>query len=194
MLIVLKIFTVRIVLPCLESGHSWLARWAEYKSKVTNKPFHAYQCMSLSLITFSFIISDDPTFSIDHMVSLLRQENAKDICVIQLPPEMRYSDYFIIVSGSSTRHLQAMAQYFIKMYKFLKTDSQPHVLIEGKDSDSWMCIDFGNIVVHFMLPETREIYDLEKLWTLRVYDDQLTQMIPESIPEDFIFGMHCEEK
>ncbi|XP_054847903.1 mitochondrial assembly of ribosomal large subunit protein 1 [Eublepharis macularius] len=134
------------------------------------------------------------TFSIDHMVSLLRQENAKDICVIQLPPEMRYSNYFIIVSGSSARHLHAMAHYLVKMYKHLKTDSEPHVLIEGRETDNWLCIDFGNIVVHFMLPETREIYELEKLWTLRSYDDQLAQMVPESLPDDFIFGLPSEQE
>ncbi|XP_077159389.1 mitochondrial assembly of ribosomal large subunit protein 1 [Paroedura picta] len=129
------------------------------------------------------------TFSIDHMVLLLRQENAKDICVIQLPPDLRYSDYFIIVSGSSTRHLHAMAHYLVKMYKYLKTESEPHVRIEGRETDNWLCIDFGNIVIHIMLPETREIYELEKLWTLRAHDDQLLQIVPESLPDDFIFGM-----
>ncbi|KAJ6666587.1 hypothetical protein lerEdw1_020310 [Lerista edwardsae] len=132
-------------------------------------------------------------FSIDDMVSLLRQENAKDICVIQLPPEMKYTNYFIIVSGSSTRHLHAMAHYLIKMYKHLKADSDPHVLIEGRDCDDWLCIDLGNIVIHFMLPETREIYELEKLWTLRSFDDQLAQMAPESLPDDFIFGLTSEQ-
>ncbi|XP_053122130.1 mitochondrial assembly of ribosomal large subunit protein 1 [Hemicordylus capensis] len=134
------------------------------------------------------------TFNLDYVVSLLRQENAKDICVIQLPPEMRYSNYFVIVSGSSTRHLHAMVHYLVKMYKHLKRDCDPHILIEGKDCDDWLCIDFGNIVIHFMLPETREIYELERLWTLRSYDDQLAQILPESLPEDFIFGLTCESK
>uniref|UniRef100_A0A8D0GK55 Mitochondrial assembly of ribosomal large subunit protein 1 n=1 Tax=Sphenodon punctatus TaxID=8508 RepID=A0A8D0GK55_SPHPU len=133
-----------------------------------------------------------PTFSIDLMVNLLRQENAKDICVIQLPPEMKYSDYFIIASGSSARHLHAMAQYVMKMYKSLKHKSEPSVRIEGKDTDDWLCIDFGNIVVHFMLPETRMLYELEKLWTLRSYDDQLAAMVPESLPDDFIVGFTPE--
>ncbi|XP_066487080.1 mitochondrial assembly of ribosomal large subunit protein 1 isoform X2 [Tiliqua scincoides] len=139
--------------------------------------------------------SDPPSsvFSIDYMVSLLRQENAKDICVIQLPPEMKYTDYFIIVSGSSTRHLHAMAHYLIKMYKHLKADCDPHVVIEGKDCDDWLCLDLGNIVIHLMLPETREIYELEKLWTLRSYDDQLAQIAPESLPDDFIFGLTSEQ-
>ncbi|XP_014793105.1 PREDICTED: mitochondrial assembly of ribosomal large subunit protein 1 [Calidris pugnax] len=130
-----------------------------------------------------------PKFNIDFVVALLRQENAKDICVIQLPPEMKYCNYFIIVSGSSTRHLHAMAHYMLKMYKHHKEESDPQTQIEGKETDDWLCIDFGSVVIHFMLPETREVYELEKLWTLGSYDDQLAQMIPQSLPEDFILGL-----
>ncbi|XP_009982090.1 PREDICTED: mitochondrial assembly of ribosomal large subunit protein 1 [Tauraco erythrolophus] len=107
-----------------------------------------------------------------------RQENAKDVCVIQLPPEIKYCDYFVIVSGASTRHLHAMAHYMLKMYKHHKEQSDPHTQIEG-----------SSVVIHFMLPETREAYELEKLWTLGSYDDQLAQMTPQSLPEDFIFGL-----
>ncbi|XP_062956601.1 mitochondrial assembly of ribosomal large subunit protein 1 [Cynocephalus volans] len=130
-----------------------------------------------------------PKFDIDMLVSLLRQENARDICVIKVPPEMKYTDYFVIGSGTSTRHLHAMAYYIVKMYKYLKCKSEPHVKIEGKDTDDWLCVDFGSMVIHLMLPETREIYELEKLWTLRSYDDQLAQIAPETLPEDFILGI-----
>ncbi|XP_053914893.1 mitochondrial assembly of ribosomal large subunit protein 1 [Cuculus canorus] len=130
-----------------------------------------------------------PKFNIDFVIALLRQENAKDICAIQLPPEINYCNYFIIVSGSSTRHLHAMAHYMLKMYKHHKEESDPHTVIEGKETDDWLCIDFGSMVVHFMLPETRETYELEKLWTLRSYDDQLAQITPQSLPEDFIFEL-----
>ena len=44
------------------------------------------------------------------------------------------------------------------------------------------------MVVHFMLPQTRETYELEKLWTLRHYDDQLSSIPPETLPTDFIYG------
>ncbi|XP_057589039.1 mitochondrial assembly of ribosomal large subunit protein 1 [Hippopotamus amphibius kiboko] len=130
-----------------------------------------------------------PKFDIDMLVSLLRQENARDICVIKVPPEMKYTDYFVIGSGTSTRHLHAMAYYIVKMYKYLKCKSEPHVKIEGKDTDDWLCVDFGSMVIHLMLPETRETYELEKLWTLRSYDDQLAQIPPETLPEDFILGI-----
>ncbi|XP_058580809.1 mitochondrial assembly of ribosomal large subunit protein 1 [Neofelis nebulosa] len=130
-----------------------------------------------------------PKFDIDMLVSLLRQENARDICVIKVPLELKYTDYFVIGSGTSTRHLHAMAYYIVKMYKYLKCKSKPHVKIEGKDTDDWLCVDFGSMVIHLMLPETRETYELEKLWTLRSYDDQLAQIAPEILPEDFILGI-----
>lgn len=49
-------------------------------------------------------------------------------------------------------------------------------------------------MVHFMLPEAREIYELEKLWTLGSYDDQLTQMTPQSLPEDFVLGLTSQQQ
>ncbi|CAH7152974.1 Malsu1 [Phodopus roborovskii] len=128
-------------------------------------------------------------FDIDMLVSLLRQENARDICVIKVPTEMRYTDYFVVGSGTSTRHLHAMAYYIVKMYKHLKCRSDPFVKIEGKDTDDWLCVDFGSMVIHLMLPETRETYELEKLWTLRSFDDQLAQIAAETLPEDFILGL-----
>ncbi|XP_019110683.2 mitochondrial assembly of ribosomal large subunit protein 1 [Larimichthys crocea] len=128
------------------------------------------------------------TFSLDVLVSLLRQENAVDICVIKVPEQIKYTEYFIVVSGVSVRHLRAMALYAVKVYKFLKKAGEPNVKIEGKDAEDWMCIDFGNMVVHFMLPETRDIYELEKLWTLRTYDEQLKNIPAEILPEDFIYN------
>ncbi|XP_037130502.1 mitochondrial assembly of ribosomal large subunit protein 1 [Syngnathus acus] len=129
------------------------------------------------------------TFNLDVLVALLRQENAADICVIKVPEHVKYTEYFIVVSGVSPRHLRAMALYAIKVYKFMKNDHDAHVKLEGKTADNWMCIDFGNIVVHFMLPETREVYELDKLWTLRSYDEQLSKIPDEKLPEDFIYDL-----
>lgn len=40
-----------------------------------------------------------------------------------------------------------------------------------------------------MLPEVREVYELEKLWTLRAYDEQLKRIPAETLPEDFIYDI-----
>ncbi|KAG7276024.1 hypothetical protein CRUP_004421 [Coryphaenoides rupestris] len=129
------------------------------------------------------------SFNIDAMVSLLRQENAVDICVIKIPEEHNYSDYFIVVSGISPRHLSAMAYYAIKVHKYMKKESEPHAKLEGRDTENWKCIDFGRMVLHLMLPETRELYELEKLWTLRSFDEQLRSIPADMPPEDFIYGL-----
>lgn len=78
-------------------------------------------------ISKSLCFSDraGPKFDIDTLVSLLRQENARDICVIKVPPEMKYTDYFVIVSGTSTRHLHAMAYYIVKMVRCFLFSLEP---------------------------------------------------------------------
>lgn len=47
----------------------------------------------------------------------------------------------------------------------------------------------GPMVLHFMLPDTRDTYELEKLWTLRSYDEQLNRIPRETLPSDFIYDM-----
>ncbi|XP_019637437.1 PREDICTED: mitochondrial assembly of ribosomal large subunit protein 1-like [Branchiostoma belcheri] len=111
--------------------------------------------------------------TIGELVEELRGENAKDICVIKVPLSMKYVDFLVIVSGSSTRHLKSMAQYIIRLHKDRKGAKDKFVTVEGEDCEDWMAIDLGNIALHLMLPETRENYELEKLWTLgSEYDDQ----------------------
>lgn len=56
-------------------------------------------------------------FSLDVLVSLLRQENAVDICVIKIPENIQYADYLVVVSGISTRHIRAMALYATKVVR-----------------------------------------------------------------------------
>uniref|UniRef100_A0A672LVM9 Mitochondrial assembly of ribosomal large subunit protein 1 n=1 Tax=Sinocyclocheilus grahami TaxID=75366 RepID=A0A672LVM9_SINGR len=128
-------------------------------------------------------------FDVALLVSVLKQENASDVCVIRVPPELKYTDHMIIVSGSSPRHLSAIAELLLKTFKFLRKDKEPHVRLEGRDCDDWKCIDFGPMVLHLMLPDTRQMYELEKLWTLRSYDEQLKRIPPETLPSDFIYDI-----
>ncbi|KAG1942873.1 mitochondrial assembly of ribosomal large subunit protein 1 isoform X2 [Pimephales promelas] len=125
-------------------------------------------------------------FDVGLLVSALRQENASDICVIRVSPELRYTDHMIIVSGSSPRHLSAMAESALKAFKFLRKNEERHVRLEGRDCDDWKCIDFGSMVLHLMLSDTRDTYELEKLWTLRSHDEQLRRTPEHTLPADFI--------
>ncbi|XP_067305537.1 mitochondrial assembly of ribosomal large subunit protein 1-like [Pseudorasbora parva] len=86
------------------------------------------------------------------------------------------------LSGS---HLHSLHLQF----KFLRKDEERHVRLEGRDCDDWKCIDFGPVVLHLMLPDTRHTYELEKLWTLRSHDEQLSRIPHHSLPADFIYDI-----
>ena len=70
-------------------------------------------------------------------------------------------DYFVIAGGTSTTHIRAIADNMIKEMK-AKGEKLWHV--EGEREAAWILIDFGDVVGHVFLNETRKFYDLERLW------------------------------
>jgi len=70
-------------------------------------------------------------------------------------------DYLVIASGTSSRHVKSLADNVCMLAK--KQGLRP-LGVEGEDAGDWVLVDFGDIVVHVMLPATRDFYDLERLW------------------------------
>jgi ribosome-associated protein len=71
-------------------------------------------------------------------------------------------DYLVITSGTSNRHVKSLASHVSVEAK--KQGMRP-MGMEGEDAGDWVLVDFGGVVVHVMLPATRDFYDLERLWT-----------------------------
>ena len=71
-------------------------------------------------------------------------------------------DCMIISSGTSNRHVKSLANSVSVEAK--KQGVRP-IGIEGDDAGEWVLVDFGDVVVHVMLPATRDFYDLERLWS-----------------------------
>ncbi|MDO5571995.1 MAG: ribosome silencing factor [Bacteroidales bacterium] len=71
-------------------------------------------------------------------------------------------DYFIICQGNSTTHVTSIAEEMIDYVK--KNDHVKPFAFDGFKNSQWVVIDYGNILVHVFLPETREFYNLEQLW------------------------------
>ena len=88
---------------------------------------------------------------------------AKDVVEIDVRGKSSVTDYLVIASGTSTRHVKSIADEVMKFAKRL--DVQP-LGVEGEREAEWVLVDLGDVVVHVMLPRVREFYALERLWTV----------------------------
>ena len=95
------------------------------------------------------------------ILELLDEIKAKDVLCIDVKEKTSVTDYMIIASGTSSRHLNSIAEHVALE---TKRDGEAVLGIEGKGSAEWVLLDHGCIITHIMLPETREFYDLERLW------------------------------
>jgi ribosome-associated protein len=96
--------------------------------------------------------------------AVLEDMKGKDILSINMENISDFTDVMIIASGTSGRHLKAMADSLIETLK--KSNINP-IGTEGQDTNDWVLVDYGDAIVHLMLPEVREYYDLERLWKAR---------------------------
>ncbi|WP_369976036.1 ribosome silencing factor [Xanthomonas bundabergensis] len=98
-----------------------------------------------------------------HVRNALEELKAKDAVEIDVRGKSSVTDYMIVVSGTSTRHVKSIADEVIKHAK--KLDVMP-LGVEGEREAEWVLVDLGDVVVHVMLPRVREFYALERLWTV----------------------------
>ncbi|MEN8256441.1 MAG: ribosome silencing factor [Thermodesulfobacteriota bacterium] len=107
-------------------------------------------------------LSDKSSLDIAQLLSQAALEKkAEDLVVLDVRGISSFADYFVIMSGRSTRHVQGLADT-IGQYMSKKRMSQKK--IEGFSEGHWVLLDYGDVVVHIFYHESREFYDLEGLW------------------------------
>ena len=97
----------------------------------------------------------------DFIVDRLDEGKATDITVIDLKKRSGFTDYLIIASGTSTRHVGALAHHLALILK----DHRVPARVEGdRGKGAWVVLDAKEVVVHLFAPQTRAYYALEDIW------------------------------
>lgn len=98
------------------------------------------------------------------VISNLEEMKAKDIVSLDVRKLTDITDAMIICSATSSRHAQSMADFLVSQ---CKAQNIPSLGMEGADFGEWILVDLVDVIVHIMLPSSREFYSLEKLWGLQ---------------------------
>lgn len=97
------------------------------------------------------------------VINALEELKAQNICVLDVRNIATFTDLMIIASGTATRHVKAIAD---KVQERCVAAGIRPLGVEGQREAEWVLVDLNDIVVHVMLPATREFYNLEKLWSV----------------------------
>lgn len=97
------------------------------------------------------------------IVEALEGVKARDIVRLDVREMTTVTDYMIVASGTSSRHVKALAD---KVTETSKDAGHRPVGVEGEAGSEWVLVDLQDTLVHVMLPRVREFYNLEKLWSL----------------------------
>jgi ribosome-associated protein len=98
------------------------------------------------------------------VLTCLEDAKAEDSTTIDLTGKSSIGDYMVVTTGRSQRHVGAVAD---RVVKDLKAANLHGVRVEGMRQADWVLIDAGDVIVHVFRPETREFYNLEKMWSTR---------------------------
>ena len=91
----------------------------------------------------------------------LNNSKAKNTVFIDIRKKSFIADFIVISSGTSSRHLQSIADNISYDLK----NAGINCRIEGRDSPDWKLVDVIGIIIHLFHPEKRSFYDLEKMWS-----------------------------
>lgn len=100
----------------------------------------------------------------DMVMKALDADKAMDIEMIDLRGLTSIADYMIVASGTSSRHVSAIAD---KLAERLNILGLKDVRLEGQENSEWVVVDAGDVIIHIFQPEVRSFYNIEKIWNTR---------------------------
>ncbi len=103
------------------------------------------------------------------VMNALQDLKAEDITILDVKDKTSITDWLVVATGSSSRHVKSIANNVIIE---AKKAGKPPLGIEGENDGEWVLVDLGDVIVHVMQQQVREYYDLEGLWTVNVSSRQ----------------------
>ena len=108
----------------------------------------------------------------DELLAIVTQElderKAENITTIDVIGKTSFTDYMVIATGTSDRHIKALCNY---VSLALKEKGVVPRGIEGAQGSEWVLMDLDDVILHVMTAQTREFYQLEKLWSVENQKD-----------------------
>ena len=99
----------------------------------------------------------------DLVVAVLDDNKAQEIIKLDVLRMTSMTDYMIVASGTSNRHVRALIDHVTDK---AKEAGRKAIGVEGEEGAEWILLDLDDVLVHVMLPKVREFYNLEKLWSI----------------------------
>jgi len=109
----------------------------------------------------SFELPDDAVPELAIAINAIDELKGRDVRFLDVRSLTPLTDYMLIVTGTSNRHVKSIADSVVMSAK--QAGHQPSG-VEGLDEAEWVLVDLGGVVVHIMQAQTRAFYQLEKLW------------------------------
>lgn len=105
----------------------------------------------------------DSAAVISLVVAALEDLKGVDVITIDIAAKSSIADAMIIATGTSQRHVNALAE---NVRTAAKAAGHPPLGVEGDSASDWVLVDLGDAIVHIMTAEKRDFYELEKLWSV----------------------------
>lgn len=96
------------------------------------------------------------------IVKALDSKKGLDIRLLHTADITVLAEYFVICTASSPTHVKTLTE---EVDRGMSESGEPPLRREGYRSGSWVLLDFGCVIVHVFMDETRKFYDLERLWS-----------------------------
>lgn len=98
---------------------------------------------------------------LEKAVKVLGTRKAEDVCALDIRGISIIADYFLIASGNSSTQVRSLAEEI--EFKLTEAGVEP-LRVEGTQSSTWIILDYGSVIIHVFMRDTREFYNIEHLW------------------------------